>query len=181
QGLLDAEFGRIHPAHLAGADPQGAAAGSIDDGIGLDVLATFQAKSRSSNSGGVGVLRVTTRPEEGAVVCRSQVCARSPPLTRRRSSPASAAAPGPIFKRRRWVFFFKVTSASSSNEGAMMASRNRLPISRVVSASTARLRATTPPKADWGSVSRARAKASAGDMATATPQGLLCLMTAAAG
>jgi len=50
-----------------------------------------------------------------------------------------------------------------------------------VSRSTGRLTATMPPNDESRSASRARTYASAADVPVAAPQGLVCLITAAAG
>ena len=59
----------------------------------------------------------------------------------------------------------------------MTHSRKSPESSFAAAASTGRFSATMPPKAETGSQSRARAKASAGVAASATPLGVLCLMT----
>jgi len=75
------------------------------------------------------------------------------------------------------------SKAAGSNRGATIASTNR-PGTHSTSAaavSTARLRPRTEPNALSGSPSMARCKATASVSAVAAPQGLLCLMTTAAG
>src|SRR5262249_16284298 len=91
--------------------------------------------------------------------------------------------------RQRRTFFFHVgrvvsiSNAAGAKSGAMTHSTNR-PGSvncMAVASSTGRLKLMTPPKALSGSPSYALRKASSCVAPTAQPQGLLCLMTAAAG
>src|SRR6185312_13564968 len=66
-------------------------------------------------------------------------------------------------------------------DGAITASMNVDAIALAVSASRVRLSPTMPPKAESGSVSRARTYASAIEAPVAVPHGFVCLITAAAG
>src|ERR1700704_3802998 len=71
--------------------------------------------------------------------------------------------------------------AFSSKAGAAMHSAKSLATSSAVAASTGRLKANTPPKADMGSQASAFRYASRRVSCSAVPQGLLCLMMTAAG
>ncbi len=75
----------------------------------------------------------------------------------------------------------RIARASSSTDGAITASMRVETIARAVSTSMGRFRATAAPKADSASASRARTYASAALVPVAAPQGLVCLMSAAAG
>jgi len=46
--LLRSKAGRVHPAHLAGADAYGLAVGSVNQGIGLDILGDLPGKAQSA-------------------------------------------------------------------------------------------------------------------------------------
>src|SRR5579871_6104128 len=85
------------------------------------------------------------------------------------------------FEKRRFFFAAKISFALESKPGAAMHSTNSFATSSAVAASTSRLNASTPPKAETGSDASALRYASRSVDCSAVPQGLLCLMMTAAG
>jgi hypothetical protein len=81
---------------------------------------------------------------------------------------------------RRFFLAFRTSKALSSKSGAMTTSVKISVRARAAASSTVRLKATTPPKAETGSVECARRYASAGEEPVPTPAGFMCLMTAQA-
>ena len=119
--------------------------------------------------------------------CTSASCTSMPPSIGRHATGAGGESSGPTASSRTFAFHLgfvvKMSSAAGSKLGAAMASMKRPGVASTsaVRLSTARLKASTPPKALCGSPSSAFLAASARVAAAAAPHGLLCLMTDAAG
>ena len=146
---------------------------------------TFHAKRRSRHSCSVGARRVMTLQSSRRMLPRSRSITSSPPTIERTSRASSgrrlqverASPRRGETRRRRFFFAARSARAPASYAGAMTHSRKRSVSSFAAASSTGRFRATMPPNAETGSQARARANASPGDAATATPHGVLCLMT----
>src|SRR5690606_18727729 len=117
-------------------------------------LATRQAKSRSASCACVGSISVTTRSSSAARLRESSVCTSSPPPTRLKSNALPPGARG-ISSRRTFCLAANTARAPSANPGAMSTSTNWRATSAAVSASSGRLNAMMPPKAEVGSVEKA--------------------------
>jgi hypothetical protein len=146
--------GRVDAAHLAGANAQGHAVATEDDGVGLDELGDAIGKKQVFN------LRLARRqsadhPEvrgldvelgRASVPAGRRRCASS----RSRGRPWPAAAPGRAGSASRTA----VPRAAAVNAGASRTSTKCLRefMARTTSVSTVPLKAMMPPKADVESV-----------------------------
>ena len=187
-GLFDGDFGRIDAAHLARARAQQHAVLGKHDGVRLDVPHDLPGEAQIGHLRRRGLCFGDDLPER----LRDRAGRRPLASARRRrgSGRSSAAATGPSWPTsisRTLAFHLglvvRISSASLSKSGATMASTNRpgAASTSAVAASTVRFSPSTEPNALSGSPSIARCKAAASVSATAAPQGLLCLITTAAG
>src|SRR5712664_1040998 len=176
------DFYGVDATHLAGADSEGGTVASEDDGVGFYVFLTFQAKRMACISSCVGTRLVTVRRSASLISPRLGCCTSMPPRMRLSwSSRSGSRPPGGSSSRRRFFLAAKMDFALSSKAGAAMHSTKSLATSSAVAASTSRLKARTPPKAEIGSLASAFRYASGRVSCSAAPQGLLCLMMTAAG
>src|SRR5690606_18303711 len=117
--------------------------------IALDLtnLATRQANSMSASWASVGEISVTTRSSSGARLRASSVCTSRPPPTRLKSKALPPGASG-ISSRRTFCLAAKTARAPSAKPGAISTSTNWWATAAAASASSGRLKAMMPPKAD---------------------------------
>ena len=152
---------------------------------------TRQAKRNASHSATVGGRWLTTRTASlgqgrRASSTASRCCTSRPPSTERTSRPSTgdtdpANIEVAVTTTRRLGLVASTARASASTAGATTASMKVETSAAAVAASTARFKPTMPPKADNASASRARSNASTALAPVATPHGLVCLITTAAG
>ena len=106
-------------------------------------LTTFQPNSSAAHSSSVGARSVLTWVAERSNLCRSAACARYPPLM---DLITNGSGTGLVTRsKRRFFLAARIASALAEYSGAAMASTKVLEISRAVSSSSGRLKASTPP------------------------------------
>ncbi len=151
--------------------------------LDLTCFTTFRAKSIASICSDVGAILVTTLMSSSVTTYWSAFWTRIPPDTVFMSRSTGLRRSFPVSSKRKFLRFLKISNDPASNEGAIIISTNSL-LSRIYSAICvvhSWLSAITQPKADIGSTWCARMRAVVIVSADATPQGLVCLMTAAVG
>ena len=127
----------------------------------LTCLHTFHPKANASYSSSVGGrLETTLRARMSEIEPRSRSWRINPPtiffMSSRSRTPPPSGCRGPTSRSRKSFFLFNSTKAAASKPGATTTSR-KVPVSSfAVVRSTIVLNATTPPKAEIGSVSRTR-------------------------
>ena len=115
-------------------------------------LATRNANARSRSSALVGARLVTTFSSMSSTTALSRDCTSRPPATDFTSSPrARGSGRPPASSSRRFFLAPTIAIASSVASGAMMTSVKISVMARAASASSVRLSATMPPKAETGS------------------------------
>ena len=115
-------------------------------------LATRKAKRRSAISAGVGARLVTTFSSRSSTTALSRVCTSMPPATDFTVVPAArGSGSAPANSSRKFFFAAMIACASGVASGAMITSVKVFTISSAASASSVRLVATMPPKAETGS------------------------------
>ena len=145
--------------------------------LDLTYLQTIQANIRSSSSLLDGARRDTILTSMSSGVPGSRSCTSSPPAVLLRSQPPERSAGADAASSARTFFFAaRASRAAGRMRGATTTSTIcRSMMDRAGSASSGRLKAMIPPKADVGSVAKARSYAACGVAAMAAPQGLACL------
>ena len=140
----------IWPAPTASVAPALANTSAFD----FTKCAIAQANSMSAYSATLGARAETTRRSARLICATSRSCTSSPPPTLFTSRPpTSPAGSGPLTSTRTFCFAAVSASASALASGAMITSTNWLArICAAVGASSGRLKAITPPKAEVGSV-----------------------------
>ena len=115
-------------------------------------LATRNANARSVSSALVGARLVTVLSARSSTTALSRDCTSSPPATDFTvRPPARGSGSAPATSRRRFFLAPTMAIASSLASGAMITSVKISVMARAASASSVRLSATMPPKADTGS------------------------------
>ena len=143
----------IWPAPIPAVWPSLAKITALD----FTCLATVKANSMSRTSASVGWRLVTIFRSSAVMWAMSRLCTRKPPATERNTSPvARGSGRAPVTRRRRFFLAAKTAMASSSASGAITTSVKISTMARAAAASSRRLTATMPPKAETGSHCRAR-------------------------
>ena len=143
---------------------------------------THHPKSIESSSALDGFFLVTTLISAGSRALRSVSWRRSPPGTFLRSYLSRLKSSTERATSLRFFFCVRMSSAALSKAGAITHSMKPLfEMASAVLTSTSRLRPMIPPKADRLSQAKAALNAFVKSLSVDTPDGLLCLITAAAG
>ena len=122
----------------------------------LTYFTTVHANNMSWICPGVGAFSVTTLRSSAVMRPMSVFCTNSPPETFLKSKPLTDSPRSPVLSTRTFFFSASTAAASSSMIGATMTSTNwRSIIALAAAASSGRLKAIIPPKADVGSVWKA--------------------------
>ena len=157
--LMRGDAGEIDPAHLAGADAGGGAVLGIDDGVGLHMLGDGEGEQHVGDL----LLGRLALGHDLQLACRRRgrcraICTRKPPATERRSGPARAGSGRPPVDQQAQVLLraddlrgfgvgFGRDDHFGEDLGDLLAPRR---------ASSVRLNAMMPPKAETGSQASAR-------------------------